>query len=350
MSVFRHAALVVLLAMPAGASAAQQDSIAAARDLYTTAAYDDALAMLTRLRAATTEPAEVRTIDQYRVFALFAIGRTEEAEQVVEGLTLLDPLWVLPRGEAPPRIEALFVAARTRALPGVVRQRLGAARVLYAEKHYAAAAEAFTGVLTLLEDPAVAQATGADAAPFQAIATGFRDLSVAADEQARATAARAPAPAAAAPQGATAVQGDPPIVPEPATPAPAEPSTAQAARTDPVPAPAPTEPPATTPAAPSGSAAPSTTPVIVPPVVIAQAIPRPSDVSVPMGSAQTILMEIVIDENGRVERAEIRKSVDRLYETQLVAATRGWRYRPATQNGRPVKYLRTLEVTLNPRQ
>jgi TonB family protein len=90
--------------------------------------------------------------------------------------------------------------------------------------------------------------------------------------------------------------------------------------------------------------------VIVPPVVIAQAIPRPSDISVPMGSPQTILMEIVIDENGRVERAEIRKSVDRLYETQLVAATRGWRYRPATQNGRPVKYLRTLEVTLNPRQ
>lgn len=342
----RHAALIVLLAMPAGASAAQQDSIAAARDLYTTAGYDDALAMLTRLRAGTTDPADIRTIDQYRVFALFAIGRTEEAEQVVEGMTLLDPLWVLPRGEAPPRIEALFVAARTRALPGVVRQRIGAARVLYAEKRYAAAAEAFTGVLTLLEDPAVAQATGTDAAPFQAIATGFRDLSLAADEQARAAAARAPSPAGAA-QGAVTIQGDPPVVPEPATPASSDPAATQAARTEPSAPPA--DAPATPTAAPATNA-PSTTPVIVPPVVIAQAIPRPSDVSVPMGSPQTILMEIVIDENGRVERAEIRKSVDRLYETQLVAATRGWRYRPATQNGRPVKYLRTLEVTLNPRQ
>lgn len=344
----RHAALALLLALPAGATAAPQDSIAAARDLYTTAGYDEALAMLTRLRAGTTEPAEVRTIDQYRVFALFALGRTQEAEQVVEGMALLDPLWVLPRGEAPPRIEALFAAARTRALPGVVRQRLGAARVLYAEKRYAAAAEAFTGVLTLLEDPAVAQATGTDAAPFQALATGFRDLSLAADEQARAAAANAPAPTGAAAQGATAVQGDPPLVPEPATPAPAEPATTQAARTEP--GPAPTDLPATPPAGPAGAAAPSAAPVIVPPVVIAQVIPRPSDISVPMGSPQTILMDIVIDENGRVERAEIRKSVDRLYETQLVAATRGWRYRPATQNGRPVKYLRTLEVTLNPRQ
>ena len=41
--------------------------------------------------------------------------------------------------------------------------------------------------------------------------------------------------------------------------------------------------------------------------------------------------------------------MNRLYEAQLVAATRGWRYTPATQAGRPVKYARTLEVTLNPR-
>jgi TonB family protein len=344
--VLRYAALVVLLAMPGGAFAARQDSLAAARDLYTSAGYDEALAMLTRLRAGTTEPADVRTIDEYRVFALFALGKTEEAEQVVEGLTLLDPLWVLPKGEAPPRIEALFAAARTRALPGVVRQRLGAARVLYAEKRFAAAAEAFTGVLTLLEDTTVAQATGADTAPFQAIATGFRDLALAADEQARAAASRAPA-AGSAPQPATAVQGDPPVVPEPATPASAESATTQTARTETGPPPA--DAPAS-PATPPGAPVPSAVPVIVPPVVIAQVIPRPSDVSVPMGSPQTILMDIVIDENGRVERAEIRKSVDRLYETQLVAATRGWRYRPATQNGRPVKYLRTLEVTLNPRQ
>ena len=69
----------------------------------------------------------------------------------------------------------------------------------------------------------------------------------------------------------------------------------------------------------------------------------------PLGGPQTILLDIVIDENGRVERAEVRNSVDRLYETQLVAATRGWRYTPATQGGRPVRYTQTLEVTLSPK-
>ena len=58
----------------------------------------------------------------------------------------------------------------------------------------------------------------------------------------------------------------------------------------------------------------------------------------------------MIDETGRVERAEVRRSVNRMYEAELVAATRGWRYTPATQGGRPVKYARTLEVTLNPRE
>ena len=82
---------------------------------------------------------------------------------------------------------------------------------------------------------------------------------------------------------------------------------------------------------------------------IAQAIPRATDITVPLGGAQTILLDILIDETGHVERAEVRRSVNRLYEAQLVAATRGWRYTPATQGGRPVKYVRTLEVTLSPR-
>jgi TonB family protein len=79
-------------------------------------------------------------------------------------------------------------------------------------------------------------------------------------------------------------------------------------------------------------------------VAIAQALPRATDATVPLGGAQTILLDIVIDETGRVERAEVRRSVNRLYEAQLVAATRGWRYTPATQAGRPVKYARLERV------
>ncbi len=178
---------------PPGPAAAAQDSLAAARDLYTTADYREALAMLTRLRPAAATPADARAIDQYRAFALFALGQTAEAELVVEGIASIDPTWTLPAGEAPPRLATLFAQARERALPGVLRQRLAAARALYSEKRYDASAEAFTGVLMLLDDPAMAKAAGADLQSMTALATGFRDLSLAADEQARAAVARQPA-------------------------------------------------------------------------------------------------------------------------------------------------------------
>jgi TonB family protein len=87
----------------------------------------------------------------------------------------------------------------------------------------------------------------------------------------------------------------------------------------------------------------------VPPVAIVQSVPPATEVTVPLGGAQTILLDIVINEAGRVERADVRRSVNRRYEAELLAATRGWRYTPATQGGRPVKYARTLEVTLTPR-
>ena len=341
----RLAVVLLLLAMPTGAGAGVQDSLGAARDLYTTADYREALAMLTRLRPAATTPEDARAIEQYRAFALFALGQSAEAELVVEGIASIDPLWTLPAGEAPPRLATLFAQARERALPGVLRQRIAAARALYSEKRYDASAEAFTGVLLLLEDPALAKAAGADLQSMTALATGFRDLSLAADEQARAAAAaRQPG---APPSPSTSI----------AAATPGGPETAPAA----APGTAPAEPAATPPSAPASTssdtpptdaATQSTAPKptdIIPPVAIAQALPRATDATVPLGAAQTILLDIVIDETGRVERAEVRRSVNRLYEAQLVAATRGWRYTPATQAGRPVKYQRTLEVTLNPR-
>jgi len=336
--VLRLAVVLLLLAAPTWAGAAQ-DSIAAARDLYTTADYREALAMLTRLRPAATAPPEVRAIDQYRAFALFALGQAAEAERVVEGIASIDPTWTLPAGEAPPRIEALFAQARERALPSVLRQRLAAARALYSEKRYDAAAEAFTGLLLLLEDPTLARAAGADLPSMTALATGFRDLSLAADEQARAAAAREASAAATTPPSTPLAAATPPEG-VPAVPPATGSSTDQTA------APAGTsDPPAASSADPAATAATD----IVPPIAIAQVIPRATELTVPVGASQTILLDIIIDETGHVERAEIRRSVNRLYEVQLVAATRGWRYTPATKAGRPVKYQRTLEVTLNPR-
>jgi hypothetical protein len=336
--VLRVAVVLLLLAGPAGAGAAQQDSLAAARDLYTTADYQESLAMLTRLRAAAKDSADALAIDQYRAFALFALGRTAEAELVVEGIATADPAWTLSPNEAPPRLIALFAQARERVLPGIVRTRLNAARALYAEKRYAEAAEGFTTIVMLLGDRDVVRVVGADAPSIIALATGFRDLSLAADEQARAAASRQ---AAATPS---------PTVPIPSTgTAPADPAGQSAPEPAPAVAEAPSPAPADAAAAPADAAAPASTD-IVPPVAIAQVIPRPNEVAVPLGGAQIILLDLVIDEAGRVEKAEVRQSVNKIYEGQLMAATRGWRYRPATQGGRPVKYARTLEVTLNPRK
>jgi protein TonB len=341
--VLRLAVVLLLLAAPLGlpgASAAPQDSIAAARDLYTTADYREALAMLTRLRPSAASPADVRAIEQYRAFSLIALGQIAEAELVVEGIAAIDPTWTLPAGEAPPRIATLFAQARERALPNVLRQRLAAARALYAEKSYDAAAEAFTGVLLLLEDPALSRAAGSDLQSVTALATGFRDLSLAAGEQARAATAREPTPPATPIASAAGVDGTVPaaIGPPPVTDQASAPATSAA-----------TDPAAASP--PSDAVAPAAAATdIVPPVAIAQAIPRATEVTVPLGGPQTILLDIVIDETGRVEKAEVKRSVNRFYEAQLVAATRGWRYQPATQDGRPVKYARTLEVTLNPRE
>ena len=46
------------------------------------------------------------------------------------------------------------------------------------------------------------------------------------------------------------------------------------------------------------------------------------------------LLEILIDEQGRVIGITVRKSMHPLYDSQLMAAARDWRYRPATVGGR----------------
>jgi TonB family protein len=71
--------------------------------------------------------------------------------------------------------------------------------------------------------------------------------------------------------------------------------------------------------------------------------------AVPLSGESIVVLDVLVDELGRVERATIRRSANRIYEAQLLAAARGWRYTPATQAGKPVKYVKTLEITLTPR-
>jgi TonB family protein len=60
------------------------------------------------------------------------------------------------------------------------------------------------------------------------------------------------------------------------------------------------------------------------------------------------LVEVVVDENGRVISAVMVKSVNAGYDGLLVNAARRWQYRPATRNGQKVKFRRVVSIVLSP--
>src|SRR3972149_5714031 len=87
-----------------------QDSLTAARELYSSASYEEALAVLNRLRASTVPGVpgeESPAIEQYRAFCLLALGRSDEAYKATEA----------PLGAAPPA--ALRCAYARGWIPGV---------------------------------------------------------------------------------------------------------------------------------------------------------------------------------------------------------------------------------------
>jgi hypothetical protein len=77
-----------------------EDTLAAAKDLYGAAAYQDALSMLDRLKAAGPPAEAAQEIDKYRAFCLFAIGNTHDAEQAVADIVVAWPRFRLGEGEA----------------------------------------------------------------------------------------------------------------------------------------------------------------------------------------------------------------------------------------------------------
>src|SRR5258706_13075546 len=61
-----------------------QDSLSAARDLYASAAYEDALAVLSRLNPAALRPDDGRSAEPYRALCLPPPGKTAEARPALE--------------------------------------------------------------------------------------------------------------------------------------------------------------------------------------------------------------------------------------------------------------------------
>src|SRR6185295_19580558 len=86
-------AIVMLLsAVAATARAGQEDPLRAARDLYASAAYEEALSELARVRSGAAAAGAARQADAYRAFCLVALGRNREAEAVAEALVRTGPM------------------------------------------------------------------------------------------------------------------------------------------------------------------------------------------------------------------------------------------------------------------
>jgi tetratricopeptide (TPR) repeat protein len=282
-----------------------QDSLSAARELYASAAYEDALAVLSRLNAAGMRPDDGRTAEQYRALCLLALGKTAEASQAIETVVAGQPLYRPSDGEVSPRVRAAFSDVRQRVLPGLVQQRYGVYKAAFDRKDYQTASTGFNELLALYGDPDLALASGRPPlSDLRVLIGGFYELSL----QALA----------------------PPAMPEPTTRV-----STQLTRT---------------PAAPivqEPRLYSSSDEGVVAPVALRQLLPSyPGQVTRPMVGA----VEVVIDEKGYVVQATMRASVVPSYDRQVVAAAQNWRYRPAMVNGTPVKFRKMVQVAVTPQQ
>ena len=112
---------VAIVVATTGAVARAADDLSAARDLYASAAYEEALAALNRVRAAGAPPADAFAVEQYRVFCLLALGRGTEAQSAIESLVAANPLYQPSSSDVSPRVRTAFSDVRRRLLPGSSR-------------------------------------------------------------------------------------------------------------------------------------------------------------------------------------------------------------------------------------
>ena len=299
---------LVILSSPASARQAPTGSagsgLTAAKALYATASYEEALSRLSRPDGSDNAD----EVEQYRALCYLALGRTEDAERSLEQIVSRAPLYSMSESDVSPRLVTLFHDVRKRLLPAAAKDLYTNAKTSFDAKNYATASTQLKQVLAVLADGALVE-QASSLADLKMLAEGFLRLS----EAEVAAAAKPSAPPQAAP-------------------------------------------PASPPAAPT---APDSAPLlriysaadrdIVPPLEIERKLPAwvpPNPV------AQRTLfrgvVEVIIDEKGAVESAVLREPVSRYYDAALLESTKTWKFRPANRGGLPVKYRMLFEVVLRP--
>jgi len=279
----------------AHAASAGDDTLAQAKGLYASAAYDEALAVLDRLQSAGPVD-DPTSIAEYRVFCLLALERRDEARKNIDRILHDNPLYRPSSDQASPRIQSVFRDVRRESLPKIVMERYAAAKAAF-ERKDPHASQQFEDVLALLNDPDL---QGSPAlVDLREVASAFRDLT-------KALAASAPA-----------VQESPQTPPSAAVPAQVPDIVYTAADAE-----------------------------VTPPVAQSQRLPpwRP----VPHEAVQEFrgVLRLLIDQSGAVVAATMSASTRPSYDQLLLRAARDWKFAPARKQGTPVRYLKLLEVRL----
>jgi hypothetical protein len=306
----RAIVIVGVMLVAGGAGLSAQDPLSAARDLYASAAYEDALSTLSRLDGATT-PDVARQADEYRAFCLYALGRTGEAESIAESIIRREPLARLDAADASPRLELMFTEVRKRLLPSLIRDRFRVARSALDRKSFAAADTHLGEARLMILEAEKIGVKDDGLADLSVLVDGFLQLIRSAPDQ------RTPQPPAAAPVANAA---------------------------------APTVAPRTvgSSAAPVAASGPRTYSAedegVSPPVALERRLPAmtPQMQMITKALKSNGIVDLVIDETGRVVDATMRQSLNSTFDTLVVRTARNWKYRPAMKDGVAVRYLKTL--------
>jgi TonB family protein len=290
---------VAVVCVSVASAAAAQDSLGAAKDLYAAAAYEEALSTLTRLNTAGAESSATSEIDQYRAFCLFALGRTGEAESIAEAVLTKEPLLSLDARDASPRIVAMFEAVRARILPRVIRDEYKSARTALDRKEFSDALPALEHVSRMIDAARKSGAPDDALGDLGVLVDGFTELArstvetrAAAEQAQRANMSATPARA-----------GDPLYD--------------------------------------------ASSPDVSPPVVLTQQVPPvPPALRTVMARGRAGVLDIVIDKDGNVDHVAMRESVNAMYDKLVLTAARSWKYKPATKDGVPVRYQKSVTLAL----
>jgi len=235
-----------------------------------------------------------------------------------------------------PRV-AVRQPASTR-IPRIAEEEFGRARDLFDRKKYAAAADGFQRVITILSDGELTPS----ASTLRSMATEMVFVS-------RAALASAPGPQAHMAGDASVIEPVPLQQSIPAPPAPdlsPDPrvyAAGDAGVIEPVPLKQYIPPRPAPDLSPDPRVYVAGDAGVIEPVPLKQYIPphpapdvSPSDLSV---------LELLIDSRGAVEWVHLRNPKNRYRDAWWLSAAKAWRFRPALKDGQPVKFLERILIT-----